>query len=172
MLSPPPALTTDAALFEGDCFRINTFFTVEIQLWTFEVTFIVVWGMVRWRWGVTAEGEKSDAAQFSFKGKPSSSKPGSVLSRLGQLVSSYVNGKQNAEWWQFLQLLGRAVSSHSLLKRDILSSWLEESHVNKNISGLILIIQPLLGMTLLVQHVHNTPCLFCLFCPELKVAII
>lgn len=43
---------------------------------------------------MTVEGDKSNAAQFSFKGKLSSSQPGSVLS---QLVISYVNGKQNTE---------------------------------------------------------------------------
>lgn len=140
MLSPPPTLTEGTALFERACFRTNTLFTVEIQFWTFEVTFIVVLGKVQWRWEVTVEGDKSNAAQFSFKGKLSSSQPGSVLS---QLVISYVNGKQNTEQWQFLQLLGWAVGFCSLLKLDILSCWLEESHVNKNILELIIIIKTL-----------------------------
>lgn len=82
MLSPPPILTADAALFEAACFRINKLFTVEIQFWTFEVTFIVVLGKVPWRWEVTAEGNKSNAAQFSLKGKPSSNRPASVTSQL------------------------------------------------------------------------------------------
>ena len=67
-------------------------FTVEIQPWTFEVTFIVVLGKAQQRWEVTAEGDKSNAAQFSFKGKLSSSQPGWVTSQLGQLEISYVNG--------------------------------------------------------------------------------
>ena len=161
MLSPPPTLTADTALFERACFRTNMLFTVEIQPWTFEVTFIVVLGKAQQRWEVTAEGDKSNAAQFSFKGKLSSSQPGWVTSQLGQLEISYVNGKQITEWWQFLQLLGWAVGFCSLLKLDILSCWLEESRVNKNVSGLIRIIKPLLEMMLFEQRVHNTPYLLC-----------
>lgn len=160
MLSPAPAPTADATLFERAHFRTNTLFTVEIQSRTFKVTFIVVLGKVQWRWEVTAEGDKSNAAQFSFKGKLSSRQPVSVITQLWQLVTSHVHGKQNTEWWQFLQLLGWAVGFCSLLKLDILSCWLEDRHV-KNFSGLIIIIKPLLEMMLLVQHVHSMPCLLC-----------
>ena len=172
MFSPPPTLTTDAVLFGRECFRINTFFTAEIQLWTFEVTFIVVLGKVQWRWEVTAEGDKSSAAQCSFQGKRPSRQPGAASSQHRQRVISYVNGKQNAEWWQFLQPLGWAVSSCSPLALDILSCWLEESHVNRNISGLIIITKPLLGTVLLVQRARDTPCLLRLLGPALKAAII
>lgn len=78
-----------------------------------------------------------------------------------QLVMSYVNGK-HIECWQFLQLLGWAISFCSLLKPDILSCWLEESLVNENVPGLITILKSLLEMMLLAHHVHNTPRLLCL----------
>lgn len=132
------------------------------------MTSTVVLGRVQWRWEVIIEGDKSKAAQFSFNGKLSSGQPGWVIGQFWQLVISYVNGKQNIEWWQFLQLLGWAVSFCSLLKLDILSCWLEESHVNKNISELIILIKPFLEMLLLAQHAHNTFCLLCLLKPWME----
>lgn len=47
---------------------------------------------------MTAEGDKSSAAQFSFQGKLPSRQPGTASSQHRQRVISYVNGKQNAEW--------------------------------------------------------------------------
>lgn len=64
ILSPFPTLMANPVLFQGACFRMNMLFTIEIQFWTFEVTFIVVLGKVHWRWEVTALGDKSNAAQF------------------------------------------------------------------------------------------------------------
>lgn len=75
-----------------------------------------------WSWERFGGGEEwqlrvINQMQLSFHLRASSPPVCPALSSgCWQLVSSYVNAKQISEWWQFLQLLVWAVSSHSLLK--------------------------------------------------------